>query len=286
MYWCWYCGLYLALGGLPVKKQTMDLKLKNKTAFISGSTSGIGFAIARSLMEEGVHVYINGRTNSSVDEALGKLKKDFPAGLANGIAADFSKLEEVEELISKLPPLDILINNVGIFSSMSFFETTDEDWSRHFEVNVMSGVRLSRYFLPKMIDKNWGRILFISSECATLVPEDLLAYSVTKTALLSVSRGLAQLTRGTGVTVNTIMPGSTMSDGAVQFLEGVASRENKTKEQVEAEFFKNVRTSSLLERFASVEEVANTVTYMASPLSSATNGSTIKVDGGSIGGLL
>ena len=188
-------------------------------------------------------------------------------------------------MINKLPDIDVLINNVGIYASKSFYETTDEDWYKQFEVNVMSGVRLSRQVLPGMIEKNWGRIIFISSECATLVPEDLIAYSMTKTALLSISRGLAQLTKGTGVTVNTILPGSTLSEGAEQFLADVAQKENKTKDEVEKDFFTNVRTSSLLQRFASVEEVGNTIAYLASPLSSATNGASIKVDGGSMGGL-
>ncbi len=264
----------------------MDLKLKGKTAFITGSTSGIGFASAKLLLQEGANVILNGRNEKGVSEAVDKLKASVPGSMVKGIATDFSKQTEVEFLLEQLPLVDILINNVGIFSSQSFFETTDEDWHQQIEVNVMSGVRLSRHFLPKMLEANWGRILFISSECATLVPTDLIAYSTTKAALLAISRGLSHMTSGTGVTVNTIIPGSTLTEGAKRFLDGVAAKENKTRGEVEHEFFSKVRTSSLLERFASVEEIANTITYYASPLSAATNGAAIKLDGGSMGGII
>ena len=264
----------------------MDLQLQGKTAFITGSTAGIGFATARILTKEGALVILNGRTSESITEAVQKLQQEFPNAVVSGFAADFSKLNEVEELLNKLPEIDILINNVGIYSSGSFFETVDEDWYRQFEVNVMSGVRLSKNILPKMLNKNWGRILFVSSECATLVPVDMISYSMTKAALHAVSRGLAQLAKGTGVTVNTVVPGSTLSEGAEQFLENAAEKEGKTKAEVEEAFFSEVRTSSLLQRFAKVEEVANTITYLCSPLSSATNGAAIKVDGGSTGGIL
>lgn len=264
----------------------MDLKLSGKTAFITGSTSGIGFASAKSLLQEGAAVIINGRNSGGVEDAMTKLKQLVPGAEVKGMVTDFTKPAEVDVLLDTLPPIDILINNVGIFSSRTFYETTDEDWYQHIEVNVMSGVRLSRYLLPKMLASNWGRILFISSECATLVPADLLAYSTTKAALLAVSRGLAHMTSGTGVTVNTIIPGSTLTEGAERFLDGVAQKENKTRVEVENDFFKEVRTSSLLERFAAVEEVANTITYYASPLSAATNGAAIKVDGGSMGGIV
>ncbi len=264
----------------------MDLKLQGKTAFITGSTAGIGFATAQALAKEGVNVVLNGRTKKKLDEAVQKLQQEFPETSISGLVADFGKLNEVAELLNELPGIDILINNVGIYFPGSFFKTDDEDWYNQFEVNVMSGVRLSKQLLPKMLDTNWGRILFISSECATLVPPDMIAYSMTKAAILAVSRGLAQLTKGSGVTVNTVIPGSTLSEGADRFLEQVAENDNKTKSQVEEEFFSKVRTSSLLQRFARVEEVGNTIAYLASPLSSATNGSAIKVDGGSMGGIL
>lgn len=264
----------------------MDLKLKEKKVFISGSTAGIGFCVAKIFLAQGATVFINGRTDASVNKAIQKLKADCPDGEVEGIAADFSKAEEVTSLIQKLPEIDILINNVGIYSAQSFFETTDEDWTRHLEVNVMSGVRLSRHFLPKMLERKWGRILFVSSECATLVPADLIAYSTTKAALLAISRGLAQLTKGTAVTVNTVIPGSTMTEGAEQFLTNLSKEKNKPMAQVEADFFSEVRTSSLLQRFASVEEIANTIVYFSSPMAAATNGAAIKLDGGSMGGII
>lgn len=264
----------------------MDLQLKNKTVFITGSTGGIGFATAKLFLQEGATVYINGRYQHSVDNAVKMLVTQFPKRRVCGIPADFAKKEAVNALMGQLPAIDILVNNVGVYASTSFYEMPDAEWYRQFEVNVMSGVRLSRHLLPTMIANNWGRVLFISSECATLVPDDLIAYSMTKAALLAVSRGLAQMTKGTGVTVNTVLPGSTLSEGAEQFLADVAQKEGKTPKQVETEFFTNVRTSSLLQRFASVEEVANTIVYLSSPLASATNGAAVKVDGGSMGGIL
>jgi len=264
----------------------MDLQLHKKIAFITGSTAGIGFATAQAMAKEGATIILNGRTEEKLEKAVQKLKREYPEISISGLAADFSKQDKVEKLLGHLPEIDILINNVGMYSSGSFFETEDEDWYQQFEVNVMSGVRLSKKLLPKMLSNNWGRILFVSSECATLVPVDMIPYSMTKAAILSVSRGLAQLTKGSGVTVNTIVPGSTLSEGAEQFLENAAQKERKSKAQVEEAFFTEVRTSSLLQRFAKVEEVANTITYLASPLSSATNGAAIKVDGGSMGGIL
>ncbi len=262
----------------------MDLQLNGKIVFISGSTAGIGYSTAEVFLREGATVYINGRSTSSVDKAIERLKEI--SSEVHGIATDFSDKESVVELIDQLPEIDILINNVGIYISQPFFETSDEDWQRQYEVNVMSGVRLSRYFMEGMLKKNWGRILFISSECASLVPSDLIAYSTTKAAILAVSRGLAQLTKGTGVTVNTVIPGSTMTEGADQFLTDLARKKNKTNAEVEADFFKEVRTSSLLQRFATVEEIANSIVYFSSPLAAATNGAAIKCDGGSMGGIV
>jgi len=264
----------------------MDLQLKGKTAFISGSTAGIGFCVARVFLQEGASVTINGRTDTSVTKAIEKLKADFPLSKIEGVACDFSKSREVELLLERLSDIDILINNVGIYTSQSFAETTDEDWQKQMEVNIMSGVRLSRQLLPKMIEKNWGRILFVSSECATLVPVDLIAYSTTKTAILGVSRGLAQLTKGTGVTVNTVLPGSTMTEGAEQFLQNLAKKNRQAVAEVEKDFFSEARPASLLQRFASVEEIANTIVYFSSPIAAATNGAAIKLDGGSMGGIM
>lgn len=264
----------------------MDLKLKGKIAFITGSTAGIGFAVAKTLIQEGASVILNGRTEESIKKATEKLKQEFLNSRVSGFAADFNKINEVEKLLKQLPEIDILINNVGIYSSESFFETSDKNWYRQFEVNVMSGVRLSKKILPKMLSKNWGRILFISSECANLVPVDMISYSTTKAALHAISRGLAQMAKGSGVTINTVVPGSTLSRGAEEFLENAAKKEGKTKTEVEKDFFTDVRSSSLLQRFAKVEEVAQTITYLCSPLSSATNGTVIKVDGGSSGGIV
>ncbi len=263
----------------------MNLELHGKKAFITGSTAGIGFATARSLAREGTAIILNGRSEVTLKKAIQKLQEEFPEVPITGFAADFGKADEVDRLLGQLPQLDILINNVGIYTSGSFFESADVDWFRQFEVNVMSGVRLSKNILPKLLAKNWGRIIFVSSECASLVPVDMIPYSMTKAALHAVSRGLAQLTKDTGVTVNTIVPGSTLSEGAAIFLQNAAQKEGKTTAEVEEAFFTEVRTSSLLQRFAKVEEVSNTITYLASPLSAATNGAAIKVDGGSVGGI-
>ncbi|WP_431124944.1 SDR family NAD(P)-dependent oxidoreductase [Flagellimonas flava] len=263
----------------------MDLQLKGKKAFISGSTAGIGFALAKSMLAEGAEVTLNGRSSKSLEKAMENLQKEIPHGKVNGIAADFENRDDIEQLLDQLPEVDILINNIGIYKAESFFQMKDEDWYRQFEVNVMSGVRLSRLLLPKMLERNWGRILFVSSECASLVPPDMLAYSTTKTAMLAISKGLAQLTKGTGVTINSVLPGSTLSEGAERFLETEAEKMGKTKAEVEADFFKDVRTSSLLQRFASVDEVAHTITYLSSPLAAATNGAAIKIDGGSTSGI-
>ena len=259
----------------------MDLKLNNKTVFISGSSKGIGFETAKLFLDEGATVIINGRTEGSVQEALKKLNSP----KASGIAADFIENQHIDELIKKLPDIDVLVNNVGIFRGKNFYDETDKDWSDHLQVNLLGGVKISKHFLPKMIKKNWGRIIFVSSECATLVPGDLLSYSVSKASVNVFSSGLAKLTKGTNVTVNTIIPGSTLSEGSEIFLKETAERENKTIEEVESNFFKDVRPSSLLGRFAKVEEVASTIVYMSSPLASATNGASIRVDGGSMGSI-
>lgn len=264
----------------------MDLKLKDKIAFISGSTAGIGLAIAKRFLSEGCQVIINGRTKESVDNAVNELKSSVENAKISGIAADFSKVDEVDRLLTELPEIDILINNAGIFEPKPFVDIPDEDWFRFFEVNVMSGIRLSRHYFPKMIQKNWGRIIFISSESAVFIPDEMIHYGMTKTAQLAVSRGLAELTKGTNVTVNSILPGPTKSKGAVTFIEDLSKSTNKSTAEVEKDFFKNMRPTSLLQRFASVEEVADTVVYFSSPLGSATNGASIRVDGGLVRSIL
>ena len=261
----------------------MDLHLKGKKVFISGSTKGIGFETARLFLEEGATVIINGRTKKSVESALSSLNSDNVSGLV----ADFLKDSQVETLIDHIPnDIDILVNNVGIFRGKEFKDETIDDWNDHFKVNLMSGVQLSKHFLPEMIKRNWGRIIFISSECATLVPSDLLSYSVSKASINVFSSGLAKLTKGTNVTINTVIPGSTLSEGSIKFLEETAIRENKTVEEVEKNFFKDVRSSSLLGRFARVEEVASTIVYLCSTAASATNGASVRVDGGSMGSII
>ncbi|HEY9008140.1 MAG TPA: SDR family oxidoreductase [Ohtaekwangia sp.] len=258
----------------------MDSQLKNKTAFVSGSTQGIGFAIARGLLVEGATVIINGRTQQRVDNAVKELKSKVPGANVTGIAADFSNAADVKKLTEQLPDVDILVNNAGIFEIKPFTEITDDDWLRFYEINVLSGVRLSRHFLPKMIARNWGRIIFISSESAINIPEEMIHYGMTKTAQLSISRGLAELTKGTGVTVNAVLPGPTRSEGVEEFVKQLAAAQKVTPQEAEQNFFKTVRPTSLLQRFTSVEEVANLVTYVASPLSSGTNGTALRVDGG------
>ncbi|MET3115627.1 NAD(P)-dependent dehydrogenase (short-subunit alcohol dehydrogenase family) [Pedobacter sp. CG_S7] len=258
----------------------MDLQLKGKTAFISGSTQGIGFAIAKQLLQEGSIVIINGRKKEGVDIAIEKLRQQVPDAKISGIAADFGKVNEVNELLAQLPDVDILINNAGIFEPKTFEDISDEDWFRFFEINVLSGIRLSRFLFPKMLANNWGRIIFITSESAINIPEEMIHYGMTKTALHAVGRGLAELTKGSAVTVNMIMPGPTGSEGMVEFIKQLADAKDITAEQAEEDFFKTVRPSSLIQRFANVAEVANLVTYVSSPLASATNGSSLRVDGG------
>lgn len=258
----------------------MDLQLKNKTAFISASTAGIGYAIAESLLKEGVKVIINGRSDESVSAALRELGKISGSESVTGIVADFSKADEVNSLIEQLPEIDILVNNAGIFEPKAFDEITDEEWFRFFEVNVMSGIRLARSVFSKMLKKNWGRIIFISSESAIFIPEEMIHYGMTKTAQLAISRGLAELTKGTEVTVNSILPGPTKSKGVGGFIEDLAKAGNLTVAEVETDFFKNMRPTSLIKRFLDVQEIANTVTYYVSPLASGTNGAAIRVEGG------
>ena len=258
----------------------MNLQLKNKTALVTGSTAGIGLAIATSLLMEGASVIINGRTDQRIQQAINQLQQQIPGCKVTGIAADFEDIQQVAGLVKQAGNIDILINNIGIFEPKPFFEIPDADWFKFFEVNVMSGVRLSKAFMPLMLQQNWGRIIFISSESGVLTPEEMIHYGTTKTAQLAVSRGLAELTKGTAVTVNAVLPGPTWSEGASGFIENLAASLQQPVKEVEASFFKDARPTSLLQRFATVDEVASMVTYLVSPLSSATNGAAIRVDGG------
>ena len=264
----------------------MDLKLTGKTALVTGSTAGIGFGIARRLLQEGASVVINGRTEARINSALDQLRRAIPDCTVQGCAADFADADAVQHLLDEHDSIDILINNVGIFSPKPFAEITDEEWLHFFEVNVLSGVRLSRHYLPRMLDQNWGRIIFISSESGIQIPAEMVHYGTTKTAQLGVSRGLAQQTAGTNVTVNTVIPGSTRSEGSEKFISDLAQERGLSKEDVEREFFEKIRPTSLLERFATIDEVATFVTYLASPLAAANNGAALRVDGGTVSTIL
>ena len=258
----------------------MDTQLKGKKALVTGSTAGIGFAAAKQLLQEGAEVYINGRTAERVHQAVARLEKLVPGGKVKGIPADFAKVSEVEALLAGLPFVDIVVNNVGIFEPKPFAEIPDEDWFRFFDVNVLSGIRMARHYLPLMLKSGWGRIVFVSSESAVFIPQEMIHYGMTKTAQLAISRGLAELTRGTNVTVNSVLPGPTASEGVGAFVDSLAKAQQTGIQQVEAGFFKDARPTSLIQRFAHVEEVANMITYVCSGLSSATNGAALRVDGG------
>ena len=255
----------------------MDLQLKNKRAFISGSTKGIGKAIAKTLAQEGAIVVINGRSEDSISKARNEILEEVPDAQVSGIACDFSKAEEVTALLEALGTVDILINNVGIFKEVDFLDTTDELWQEFYNINVMSGVTLSRALLPAMLEKDWGRIIFISSESGLNIPVEMVHYGMTKTAQLAISRGLAEVTKGTQVTVNSVLPGPTFSEGVREMTD---ADNGKDRAAIEEEFFDKARPTSLIQRFAEPQEVANMVAYVASPRSSATNGASLRVDGG------
>lgn len=261
----------------------MDLKLSGHSALVTGSTAGIGLAIAQRLMAEGCSVIINGRGQKRVDAALAELRTGTAgAGSARGIAADVSTAAGCDALIKELPQVDILINNAGMYAPAAFEEITDQQWTDIFEANVMSGIRLSRHYLPPMLKANRGRIVFISSESGVCTPTEMIHYGMSKTAQLSISRGLAQRCAGTTVTVNSVLPGPTWSEGVEQFVKDIAASTGSSAKAVEADFFKNVRPNSLLKRFATNQEVADMVAFVASPLASATNGAALRCEGGII----
>ncbi len=259
----------------------MDLQLKDKLALVTGSTAGIGYAISEVFAKEGAKVIINGRSQKAVDDAIAKLKLTAQGELI-GFAGDLSNAAVAEEIAQTHPGVDILINNLGIFEPVAFEEISDDDWRRFFEMNVLSGVRLSRLYLPVMRERNWGRIIFISSESGVQIPAEMIHYGMTKTAQLAVSRGLAESVAGTGITVNSVLPGPTRSRGVLDFVDELAKQEGKSFEEFEQEFFLKVRPTSLIKRFATTHEVATLVAYVASPLASATTGAALRVDGGII----
>ena len=264
----------------------MDLGISGKSAIVTGSTAGIGLAIAIGLAKEGVKVIINGRTAGRVEKAVDEVKKAAPGSQVSGVAADVSTAGGCDAVISRFPAADILVNNMGIFEPKAFTEIPDADWLRFFEANVLSGVRLSRHYLPVMKKANWGRIIFISSESAVQIPAEMIHYGMTKTAQLAIARGLAETTGGTGVTVNSVLPGPTASEGVGAFVAQMAQQRGVDVSVVEKEFFKSVRPSSLIQRFETVEEVANMVVYIASSRASATNGAALRVEGGVVRAIL
>src|SRR3984957_20039447 len=260
----------------------MDLQLTNKLALVSGSTKGIGLAIATGLAREGARVIINGREQKGVAAALDKIRDAVNAAKLESFAGDLSDAKVAEKLAKQFPDVEILGNNLGIFEPKPFEEISDNDWVRFFEANVLSGVRLARLYLPAMKRANWGRIIFISSESAVQIPPEMIHYGMTKTAQLAVSRGLAEAVAGSGITVNSILPGPTKSRGVVDFVGELTKSEGKSFEEFEKEFFEKVRPTSLIKRFALPREVASLVAYVASPLASATTGAALRVDGGVI----
>jgi NAD(P)-dependent dehydrogenase (short-subunit alcohol dehydrogenase family) len=258
----------------------MKIDLSKRSAIVTGSTAGIGLAIAQGLAGAGASVVITGRTQARVDAAIAEIKKAVPDAKLSGVAADLGTAEGAAALIKAVPSTDILVNNLGIFEPKAFFDITDEEWSRFFEVNVNSGVRLSRHYAKGMADRGWGRVQFISSESALQIPAEMVHYGMTKTAQLAVSRGLAETLSGTGVTVNSVLPGPTLSEGVGEFFNKIAKDQGKSLEEVEKDFISTHRPTSLIERLLTVEEVANMSVYLASEQASGTTGAAVRVDGG------
>jgi NAD(P)-dependent dehydrogenase (short-subunit alcohol dehydrogenase family) len=262
----------------------MDLQLAGKKVLVTGSTAGIGFATASAFAAERASVVVNGRTQDRVDAAIAKIRKSHPNADVSGVASDVSNAPGCAKLTQALPRVEILVNNMGIFEPKPFEQIPDEDWFRLFETNVMSGVRLSRHYLAGMREKNWGRILFVSSESAVQIPAEMIHYGMTKTAQVAVARGIAETVAATGITVNSVLAGPTRSEGVETFIAQMGAGDDSAA--FEAEFFKSVRPTSLLKRFETVEEVANMIVYLASPLASATTGSALRVEGGVVRAIL
>jgi NAD(P)-dependent dehydrogenase (short-subunit alcohol dehydrogenase family) len=258
----------------------MDLGLKGKRALVTGSTAGIGLATVRALAGEGAHVTLNGRTPERVVGAVERLKRELPAAIVNGFAADLSNSDGCNMLLAALPEVDVLVNNMGIFEPKPFEQITDDDWMRFFETNVLSGIRLARHYVGGMRARNWGRIIFVSSESALQIPAEMIHYGMTKTAQLAVARGLAETLAATGVTVNCVLPGPTASEGVGQFVTQMAASRGSDAPTVVREFFANARPTSLLKRFATPDEVAAMIAYVCSARASATTGAALRVDGG------
>jgi NAD(P)-dependent dehydrogenase (short-subunit alcohol dehydrogenase family) len=260
----------------------MNLGLEGKRALVTGSTAGIGFATAQALAAEGAHITVNGRTAHRVDAAMVELRRKLPGATVAGIAADLSGADGCNTVLRQLPDVDVLVNNMGIFEPKAFGDITDADWLRFFETNVLSGIRLARHYVARMRDRNWGRIVFVSSESAIQIPVEMIQYGMTKTAQLAVARGLAESLAGTGVTVNSVLAGPTASEGAEAFVDRLAATRGVDRATIEREFFATARPSSIIKRFASIDEVAAMIAYTCSTLASATTGAALRVDGGVI----
>lgn len=273
-------SLFANSDAFPHDHNYMDMHLRDKLALVSGSTAGIGFAIAKGLAGEGARVIVNGRAENRVNAAIHRIRKHNADAKLEGIAADLGSAEGVTQVVRRFPDVEVLVNNLGIFEPKPFGQISDAEWLRFFEVNVMSGVRLSRAYLPSMTKRNWGRVVFISSESGVQIPVEMIHYGVTKTAQIAVARGIAETCAGTGVTCNAVLPGPTASEGVNDFVKSLASQSGQTREQVEKEFFEKARPTSLLKRFATPDEVAAMVVFICSPLSAATNGAAVRVDGG------
>lgn len=258
----------------------MNIDLSKRSAIVTGSTAGIGLAIAKGLAAAGASVVITGRTQARVDTAIAEIRKDVPEAKLSGVAADLGTAEGAAALIKAVPQTDILVNNLGIFEPKGFFDIEDAEWTRFFEVNVNSGIRLSRHYAQGMKDRGWGRIQFISSESALQIPTEMIHYGMTKTAQLAVARGLAETLAGTGVTVNSVLPGPTLSEGVSEFFGKIAKEQGKTQEDVEKDFIQTHRPTSIIQRLLSVDEVANASVYLASEQASGTTGTAMRVDGG------
>lgn len=258
----------------------MDLGLTRKTVLVTGSTAGIGYAAARLFAREGAHVVINGRTQARIDAALATLATEAPGATVTGVAADVGTAAGVAALVAAVPTVDVLVNNAGIFAPVAFGDITDAMWTTFFETNVLSGVRLARHYLPGMMQRDWGRVVFVSSESGVQIPVEMIHYGVTKTAQLAVARGLAEHARGTGVTINSVLPGPTRSEGVGTFVTDLAKHRGITEAEMETAFFQSARPSSLIQRFATVDEIASMIVYVASAAASATTGAALRVDGG------
>jgi NAD(P)-dependent dehydrogenase (short-subunit alcohol dehydrogenase family) len=258
----------------------MDLGLTGKHALVTGSTAGIGYAIAKGLAAEGASVVITGRTEAGVDAALTRLKGDVSAAKVVGIAADCATAEGAKIVFDRVPELDVLVNNLGIYGRKPAFEIDDGEWRRFFEVNVMSGIRFTRHYAPGMAKRGWGRVLFVSSESALNIPPEMIHYGMTKTAQLTIARGMAELTRGTGVTVNSVLPGPTRSEGIVDFIRSTVDNKDASDAELEAEFFTKMRPLSLIRRLIEADEIGAMVAFLASPLAATTNGAALRAEGG------